>query len=474
MSTHEPTMKELVDGVVAVPAEELDAELTNPDTGEMLSKQRASSPESVEKALAAANRVHERGEWYDLPASERADALRALAGKYTERMQELAAADTLDSGVPLATTSMFGMAGVSICSMAADQIEAGFGHEEVQSAMAGACDQWQLPWGPAAVLVPWNAPTVSAIKKIGEGLVAGCPIIVKPSEWAPHFTGALADVLAETLPAGVVQIVHGGAEVGAKVVSDPRIAVVSYTGGVPGGTAVAEACARQMKPVDLELSGNNPVVVLPDADVDTVVAGVLMGFTMLNGQICVGPRRLIVRRDQKDTYVDAIAGALAALKIGASTDPETQLGPLNSEVHQRKIESQIATYADAGCEIRRFGEAPERGHFVTPAMIFADAAPELKDEIFGPVIQVRTYDDVEEAITIANDHAYGLAAYVYGGDRDEMRRVGRKLRGALVRLNGHYGALDVMGVGSAWGISGIGTFGIGETTKMFSGYRWVG
>lgn len=472
--SHECTIKELIDGVVAVPSVELSLELTDSDTGEVLHKGLASSDDSVERALAAAQRVHESGSWFDLPASEKADMFRALQAKYAERMQEMAAGDTLDSGVPMNSTSMFAMAGVSICMTSAMAIEAGFGHEEVVSPTAGVCDQWELPWGPAAVLVPWNAPTVSAIKKIGEGLVAGCPIIVKPSEWAPHFTGPLAEAIAETMPPGVVQIVHGGAEVGAKIVGDPRVAVVSYTGGVPGGTAVAEACARQMKPADLELSGNNPVVVLPDADVDTVLAGVLMGLTTLNGQICVGPRRLIVHEDQKQIYVDAFSKALGELKIGLATGADTQLGPMSSGVHQRKIESQIAAYADAGCDVTRFGELPEHGHFVQPALIDADAAPQIKDEIFGPVLQVRTYKDVDEAIAIANDHAYGLAGYVYGTDRDAMRKVGRKVRGGLIRLNSHYGALDVpMGVGDAWGISGIGTFGIGETTKMFSGKRWV-
>lgn len=470
---HECSIKELIDGVVAVPSVELDLELTNPDTGEVLHKQRASSADAVERALAAAQRVHENGEWFDLPASEKADMLRALQAKYAERYLALAEADTLDTGVPTSATSMFAMAGVSICMMSAAQIEAGFGHEEVISPSAGGCDQWDLPWGPAAVLVPWNAPTVSAIKKIGEGLVAGCPIIIKPSEWAPHFTGALAEAVAETLPPGVVQIVHGGAEVGRTIVEDPRVQVVSYTGGVPGGTAVAEACARQMKHADLELSGNNPVVVMPDADVDTVVAGVLMGLTTLNGQICVGPRRLIVREDQKQQYVDAFSTAFSALKIGLATDGETQLGPMNSAVHQQKIESQIAQYAEAGCDVQRFGTAPPQGHFVTPAIIDADAAPQLKDEIFGPVLQVRTYTDLDEAVAIANDHAYGLAGYVYGGDRDAMRKIARKVRGGLIRLNSHYGALDVMGVGDAWGISGIGTFGVGETTKMFTGKRWV-
>jgi phenylacetaldehyde dehydrogenase len=474
VSTHTTCgIRELVDGSLAAPSGTLTLTLTDPDTGEALHPQAATDLDAVDRAIATAAQVHADGTWSGLPIAERAAALRRLQTELTARVEALAQADSLDSGVTLAMTSAVIGARIGFLDLAAKQVEDGF--ERVEHATSvGACDQWRLPWGPAAIFLPWNAGAATAIMKTSDALVAGCPVIVKPSEWSPHFSGAFAEAVSAALPAGVVQIVHGDRAVGEKLVNDPRIAAVSYTGGVAGGTAVAEACARQLKPVDLELSGNNPVLVLPDAAPDVVVGTILFGMTFLNGQACIAPRRLVVPEDQVDTYLATFEAVLPTLKIGATDDPETTLGPLAHAQHQQHIEAQLASLEAQGCEVRRYGQVPETGgHFVAPAVVLADKAPEFRDEVFGPVLQIRSYSSVDEAVEIANDHPFGLSAYVMGADRDAARAVGRRLRAAFVNINGP-GHGEAPMIGNAWGSSGLGVFGIGQGAAFFAGYRFVG
>lgn len=474
MTEHECVIRELVAGTSTVPADELPPLLTDPDTGESLHPQRASSTESVETAITTAWAVHTEGAWTGLPRSERVAALRSFKAELESRAEIFGRADSLDSGVPLEATTERARGIAVLVEMGAAQLDEGFEHVE-QSSSAGAVDQWRLPWGPAAAIIPWNAPTHMAILRVTDALVAGAPVILKPSEWSPHFTGAFAAAVQAALPPGVVQIVHGGRSVGETLVEDERIAAVTYTGGVPGGTAVAEACARQLKPVDLELSGNNPVVVLPGTDPDHVAEQVVTALLTLNAQYCIGPRRLIVQEDEAEALTTALGAALERVSIGVTTDPATQLGPMSHEPHQRRIEGQLAELAERGCEVRRHGQLPAApGHFVAPALVLADTGTEIRDEVFGPVLVVRTCRDVDEAVTIANDHAYGLSGYVFGDDRDAARAVGRRLRAGFVMLNSAYGAPDVMPVAGLWGVSGLGQFGVGQGAKFFSGSRFVG
>lgn len=469
------SMRELVDGAIALPAEELDVVLSDPDSGESLFVQRASSAASVEHALATAWQVHTDGTWAHLPVEERAKALRTLQGELTARAEDIGHGDSLGSGVPLTTTSALTVGTATLLDVAATRLQAGFGHEEGASS-AGPTDRWRLPWGPVAVFLPWNAPAPTAIVKMSEALVAGCPVVIKPSEWAPHFSGAFAEAVAASLPDGVVQILHGDRRVGASIVEDDRIAAVSYTGGVEGGRAVAEACARQLKPANLELSGNNPVVVLSDADPASVVDEVIGGMLFLNGQYCVGPRRLVVPEDQAADYVRRFSSALETVPIAATTDPASQLGPLSNRPHLERVEAQVAAFADRGCEVLRHGQLPTGGgHFMQPTVILADRGAEIREEIFGPVLLVRTYRDLDEAVTVANDHPYGLSGHVFSARRDAARDVGRQLRAALVKVNHVMSApADISPVGSYWGVSGLGSLGLGEGALFFSGSRFVG
>lgn len=472
---HDCSVRELVGTTATIPTGSLAPVLTDSDTGVDLHAQLASSADAVDRAVTIAASVHDEGAWTGLPLAERADALRAFQAALAGRADELAAADSLDTGVPLHWTSALVQGRVGLLATAVEQVEAGFERTEHPTSV-GPADQWRLPWGPAAVFLPWNAPAPTVITKVGDALVAGCPVIVKASEWAPHFSGPLVEAALEALPPGLVQVVHGDRAVGEQLVADARIRAVSYTGGVVGGTAVAEACARHLRPVDLELSGNNPVVVLPDADPALVAAEVAMGLQLLNGQICIGPRRLVVPRALLPVVVEALDAALGDVRIGPSTDPSTTIGPLAHRDHLQDLLSRVDELAGRGCEVRRYGTLPAGGGlFMQPAVVLADAAADLRAEIFGPVLLVRTYDRVDEAIALANDHDYGLVGYVFGADRDAARAVGVRLRAGLVTVNGVLnGGADAPAIGSMWAASGLGSVGTGQGPAFFSGYRFVG
>ncbi|WP_170219292.1 aldehyde dehydrogenase family protein [Nocardioides litoris] len=476
MTEHDCTVRELVDGTLATPAETLKPRLCDSDTGGDLHAQAATSADALEAAVAAASRVHTEESWTGLPLADRAAAVRRLAAELSVRADRLAAADSLDTGVPLTWTTALVGGRVGLLEQAAADLEAGWERTELTSAV-GPADQWRLPWGPAAVLLPWNAPAPTVVTKTVDALLAGCPVVVKASEWAPHFSGPFAEaVQAAGLAAGLVQVVHGGREVGEALVTDPRVRAVSYTGGVAGGTEVARACAAQLKPADLELSGNNPVLALPDADPAEVAAEVAFGLQLLNGQVCVGPRRLVVPADRLDDHLAALDAALADVMLGRTDDPATTTGPLAHPGHRAHLERQVAAYAALGCDVRRYGTLPDgEGLFLQPTVVLADRGASLRDEVFGPVLLVRTYGDLDEAVASANDHAYGLVGYVFGADRDQARAVGRRLRAGLVTVNAVLrSGSDAPAVGSMWGASGLGTVGDGQGPAFFAGHRFVG
>jgi phenylacetaldehyde dehydrogenase len=467
---------QLVDGTMTEPAQELTSWLTDPNTGLALSLQRQTTLEHLDIALSAAEEAHRNDTWMALPGSERAALLLAFSAELAARVEELAAADSMDSGVPLTSTRLLAAAGADAMRSAADLV-ATEPERTPLDGLAGPAVQWRLPWGPAAVVVPWNAPAPTALFKTAAALAAGCPVILKPSEWAPHFAAPLAEAFVVSgMPTAMVQIVQGGASIGQAIAGDPRVQALSYTGGVAGGRAVAAACAPRMIPLDLELSGNNPVVILADVDIVETAAQIVGGMLLLNGQWCAGPRRAVVPESMADELIAAVLTQLEGVAIGPTTGPSTQLGPIAQAEHLKRLQGQLDECSSSGHTVRHVGTPPTGGgHFLAPAVISGDKTRELRDEIFGPVLVVQTYTDVDEAVEIANDHSYGLSGYVFGRDAAEAATVGRRLRAGTVSLN-RIALMPVaeQGVTSMWGQSGLGSIGALDGVRFFTGARIVG
>ena len=435
-ATFTAIQQDLIDGNLAEPQVRLDAELADANTGEHLAHQRQTEAADLERALAAADRVHRSGSWLDLGAEGRAERIAAFAAALRPLEEAIAQADARLTGVPITVTRM--MAGSLADTLVAP----------VARVASGACTRdmsvdgrpvWldRIPRGPAAVLVPWNAPLGVATTKIAHALAVGCPVILKAPEWAPASCSLFAQAAEAGLPPGVFQLVHGGPAVGSALVADPRIAVISFTGGTATGRDIAASAAPRLVPVHLELSGNNPAVVLDDADPTAVAAQLVPGAVKLNGQWCEAPRRVYVPKALHDDLVAAMLARMRQETMGSSLSDTTTFGPLSHRAHLNKVRSQVGALVAAGATATAAMPAPEdNGCFFAPTVVTGAEHDGSAQEIFGPVVIVIPVADDRTAVALANDSQYGLAGYVFGAKESRALEVGRRLRVGEVKING--------------------------------------
>ncbi|OLT33474.1 hypothetical protein BJF79_34690 [Actinomadura sp. CNU-125] len=316
-----------------------------------------------------------------------------------------------------------------------------------------------------------------AAHKVANALAAGCPAILKPSEFAPYGVRRFAEVVAGTLagrgvPGGVFQLVNGDGDTGARLTADPRIRAVSFTGGTAGGRSVAAACAAGLKPAQLELGGSNPLIVMPDADPGRAARTAVDLLTTLNGQWCRALGRLIVPADARDALLDAIGARLAALRAGPPLDDDTDFGPL---VHSRH-RALVAAHRDAlGGRRLSTTEVPDQGNYLAPALVSGADPAAAAEEIFGPVATVHPYRTVDEAVALANGTEYGLEGYVTGTDEEAALAVAWRVRAGEVKVNGSSVlSLHMSAPRPAWGASGLGEEGTAETLRFFTNPRVAG
>jgi acyl-CoA reductase-like NAD-dependent aldehyde dehydrogenase len=469
------TLLNLIEGRAEAPALGLSREVCDANTGEALFVQRASSPAQIERALILAAVTHADNAWMRQPAQQRAADLERVAEQILLRAEAIAMADAQATGVVISLTSQFAQVCAGAFRQAAQLVRAPpqpIGRDGPHGALAIE----RLPLGPAAIIAPWNAPAGIAAHKLASALAAGCPVLLKPSEWAPLSAQLITEaVCAAGLPAGMLQLLHGGAEVGATLVRDARVRAVSFTGGLAGGRAVAAACAEQIKPAQLELGGNNPLIVLDDADLDAAISGVVAGLTTLNGQWCRALGRLLVHRSLIDPLLEGVMQRLALLRLGSSLETDSQMGPMVSRGHRDHVTAQLAHLQALGGQVRQSTPLPDlAGWFLAPTLVTGLAPESTLDEIFGPVATVHGFDDDEEAVALANQTPYGLAAYVFGAE-DRAWAVARQLRAGLIKIN----AVTLLNLHPqaprpAWGLSGLGDEGTLETFEFFRGTRVIG
>ena len=476
MATVRPLV-DLIDGETSSPSVPKGVFLENPNTKERLQEQMATDAAGIERALAAAHRVHEEGSWSETSVEERAAALLRFASELDKRKEEIAYLEALTTGVPIGFTSMLGIIVTGAWHLAIEQLKAGIQYQTLPGPNNHTVEIHRRPWGPALLLVPWNAPAPMAAHKAANSLAAGCPTILKPTEWAPNGCDIFADAAqAAGIPRGVFQIVHGGPDVGGRLVKDPRVKSVSFTGGLAGGRAIATACAPEVKPAQLELGGNNPVVVLEDADLDYAAQGVVSLLTSLNGQWCRALGWLIVHERVRDEFLDRVFAKLAAVKLGDSTSFETQMGPMIHSQHLAKLRGQIVDLAAHGGKPRSSTPLPDlQGNFIAPTLISGVAPEHAQDEIFGPVGTVHTFRTDAEALALANGTPFGLEGYVFAGDEDRGMALARKVRAGGVKVNGStVMSLHILAPRPSWGLSGMAEEGTIETFRFFCGTRVAG
>lgn len=448
----------------------------DPNTRERVHRSVTTAPDDIERALRHAEHVYDARPWNEDARRERAALLERVADIVETRVEDIARTDSLTSGTPIGVTrKVAAFLPARIRASAADLVTV----PRVTALAAGGRDVrlYKVPWGPAAILTPWNGPSFIPAAKIASAVAAGCPVILKPSEHAPGSAQIVVECFVEAgLPSGSLQLVHGGGDVGARLTADPRVKIVSFTGGPGAGRAIARAAAEDFKVLQLELGGNNPVLVLDDADLDVTADGILDGMTKLNGQWCEGPGKILAHRSLVEPLLEALTERISKLVVGHSLDEDVQIGPISNAPHFRTLQSRLEGLRDLGATLHGPARLPELdGYFLSPTIAVGADPAQATAELFGPVVSLHAVDSDEEALRIANADPSGLDAYVFGADTDRAIDVGSRISSGEVRVNG--AKIADLGDDSAqsfWGPAGIGGHGPAESVRVFCGDRVVG
>jgi acyl-CoA reductase-like NAD-dependent aldehyde dehydrogenase len=448
-------------------------ESRDPATGDLVATATASTVEDLDLAIAAARRAFDETGWPSTAGKERAAILLELARLLREEARPIAELVAREMGKPIRYVREREI------EPAIDRIlfyagAARLIRGEVTSSAPGHLLNLVLkePVGVCGLITPWNDPVDLPLRKIGAAIATGCTFILKPASDAPASSMAIFELLdrIEALPPGVANGVVGqGDIVGGALAADPRVDKLSFTGSSEVGRRLMELGARNFKRIAIEGGGKAPVIVFPDANLEKAMDAVAVGIFLYAGQSCTAGSRLLLHRSIHDAFLDGLIERARALRVGSPLDEETQLGPM---VSARQLD-RVLGYVERGRseEARlilggeRLGGEWSRGFFMAPT-IFDDVRPQMaiaREEIFGPVLSVMTFDDETEALAVANDNPLGLGSAVWTSDLDRAIRVARRLRVGDVWVNTHYvrlaespfGGVKGSGIGRELGMEGL-------------------
>lgn len=438
----------------------------NPSTGEALALLAAGGQSDVDHAVRAA-RVAFDGPWSTWTPYERQALLIRIADVLDQRFEELIQIEALDMGAPVSRLRNSKPALMKMLSFFASQATSIAG-ETLMNGIPGSVSTMTLksPAGVIGGIIPWNGPLNGQFWIVGAVLATGCTAVLKPSEEASLSVLRVAEILHEVgVPAGVVNVVTGlGAEAGHALAAHPDVDRIAFTGSTETGRSIIRDSAGNIKKLQLELGGKSADIVCADADLDKAVPGAAMGVFANSGQICFAGTRVLVQRSIVDEFADRVLRFTETLRVGRSLDEAASLGPVISQSQLDKVLSYIDIGQQEGAELlcggRRLGGDLENGYFVQPS-IFAGVSNEMRiarEEIFGPVLSIVPFDDVDEAITIANDSAYGLGGAVWSQNLSSAFRVVQGVRTGTMWVN-CYGHIDpLVGFGGTK-MSGYGAKG---------------
>ena len=446
----------------------------NPATGELIEPLvAATSPSDLADTIQKANAA--QTEWADVPLSERITHLRNAVANIEKYSDELTETITKEMGKVSAEAKAEVSNAVALKGGWLDLIEEANQEVHLSSGKEGEPESVIVrdPFGVVAVLSPWNFPVGEIPLLVLPALAAGNAVIVKPSEVTPLCGALICRALAEELPEGVLQVVQGDGGVGELLVTSDDVHMVAMTGSSATGKKIMEKCARKLKRLVLELGGKDPMIVFADADLDKAASDAVTNSLFNAGQVCCSVERVYVEESVKSQFEEKIVELAKAWKVGNPADEDVKMGPMVSKTQMAIVKEQVTKAVDSGAKLLYESEVPaeQEGNFY-PVTVLSDLNQDMaiqKNETFGPVVSIATFDGTEnEAVRLSNDTEYGLASYVYTGDLQKGGRVGRKIRSGQVGINcyslvcaqpkcpwiGHKGS----GMGSHSGMDGFRSF----------------
>lgn len=484
-----PEINHFINGKIVRPVKGNYGDVTNPATGEVIARYAAGTSEDVDLAVKAARAAYKNPAWRNMPVAERAQLLNTISQRIAANFQELVYLEVISSGGTVSRISGGDLPGsIMLANHVAEMIK---NYPFIQNMPVQLFPEpmhvqvTKEPLGVCGFITPWNVPLMLFLIKFLPAIAVGNTVVVKPSELTPHTTLKFAEITADLLPPGVLNVVNGtGPEVGEAITTHSDVNKVAFTGSTAVGKHIFANCAATMKRVSLELGGKSPALVMPDADIDRTAYGLLYGIMNNAGQICLSGSRALVPENLYEPLLKRLVEVAGQLKVGNPLDPQTSYGPLCTPQHGEKVMAFIERARAAGVRVMCGGNRMtipgcEGGFFVEPT-ILADVSNDMDvacNEIFGPVLSVLKYDTLEEAIAIANDTKYGLGAGIWTEDVVAAQRVAKQLEAGCVWINDwHFARLDTpmggykeSGYGRELGVMGLENFL--ETKTIFTAFE---
>lgn len=470
-------LKMFINGEWVDSANEEKRKIINPANNEEIAEAPRASVEETRGAIDAARSAFDSGVWSELSTTERASYLFKIADKLEENSAELSALEMSNVGKPLREAE-FDVADAIDCFRFYGDLVTKPNEETYKVADPVQGLIVREPVGVCGMVAPWNFPLLTGAWKIAPALAAGNTLVFKPSEITPITTVKLFEILEEVgIPAGVVNLVTGGGStVGNELAESHKVDMISFTGSTETGRSIMKAASGNIKKTSLELGGKSPNIIFADADFETAVDYALYGIFVNAGQVCNAGSRLLLEESIHDKFIDSLIQKAKNIKVGRGDDPATDMGSLVSEGHMNTVLNYIQAGIDEGAELacggkRITSDGLEQGYFVEPT-IFINTTPDMqivREEIFGPVLVIQKFKDEAEAIELANDTPYGLAAGVFSQDDAKAIRVIKKIRAGITSIN----AFNLAYAEAPWGGykqsglgRGLGTFGLDEFSEV--------